>query len=384
MELRNKTILLVSPNHWGRIKVSKHHYATELARNNLVFFLNPPDIRHRGGIKVEEIAGQGSLRVVSYRPIFRAKKYLPTVIYQFLIRLQIRMIQRRLGVPLDLLWSFSATHFTDLRWFDAKIRIYHPVDELTDNQQVNIANTSDIVFTCTDYIRQQLEACRAPVHLIPHGLSEPFAEQARIRLNVPGGKMGFARKPNVGYAGNLFSEVIHRPLFRELVSQNPEVRFHVWGPTTPEASNVSAWVSDESIDFVRFLQGARNVVLHGVVTQEELAVGFQEMDVFLVVYRSDAPNFAISDSHKILGYLSTGRVVIATRLIDGAKYRGLVEMGVETTNSDYGALFQQVIGNLERYNDPETCAKRIAFSLRNTYRAHVDRIGTAIAEDCGC
>ena len=41
--LRDRTILLVSPNEWGAMHVSKHHYALELAeRGNRVIFLNPP------------------------------------------------------------------------------------------------------------------------------------------------------------------------------------------------------------------------------------------------------------------------------------------------------------------------------------------------------
>ncbi len=38
-----KTILLISPESWGKSFVSKHHYAVELAKKgNIVYFLNPP------------------------------------------------------------------------------------------------------------------------------------------------------------------------------------------------------------------------------------------------------------------------------------------------------------------------------------------------------
>ena len=41
--LRNKTILIISPQAWGKMFLSKHHYAIELAkRGNAVYFLNPP------------------------------------------------------------------------------------------------------------------------------------------------------------------------------------------------------------------------------------------------------------------------------------------------------------------------------------------------------
>ena len=37
----NKTILLISPETWGPVKVSKHHYANYLAKANQVYFFNP-------------------------------------------------------------------------------------------------------------------------------------------------------------------------------------------------------------------------------------------------------------------------------------------------------------------------------------------------------
>jgi hypothetical protein len=42
MELSGKNILLISPESWGQNHVSKHHYATELSKNNKIYFLNPP------------------------------------------------------------------------------------------------------------------------------------------------------------------------------------------------------------------------------------------------------------------------------------------------------------------------------------------------------
>ncbi len=44
MILDNKVILIISPQAWGKMFLSKHHYAIELAKlGNEVYFLNPPD-----------------------------------------------------------------------------------------------------------------------------------------------------------------------------------------------------------------------------------------------------------------------------------------------------------------------------------------------------
>jgi len=47
--ITHKTILLISPQSWGNMFVSKHHYALELARaGNTVYFLNPPEEKITG------------------------------------------------------------------------------------------------------------------------------------------------------------------------------------------------------------------------------------------------------------------------------------------------------------------------------------------------
>ena len=58
MRLKNKIILLISPQAWGNMFLAKHHYAIELAKcGNQVFFLNPPEL----GIKAVEIKQHESI-----------------------------------------------------------------------------------------------------------------------------------------------------------------------------------------------------------------------------------------------------------------------------------------------------------------------------------
>ena len=53
----DKRILIISPEPWDHIPVSKHHYARKLAKlGNRVYFLNPPgqqnSLREDGGVVV--------------------------------------------------------------------------------------------------------------------------------------------------------------------------------------------------------------------------------------------------------------------------------------------------------------------------------------------
>ena len=66
--LRNKKVLVLSPQSWGKMRISKHHYALKLAAlGNEVCFVNPPlDRSHAADVKWED-----GVQVLSYpRPFF--------------------------------------------------------------------------------------------------------------------------------------------------------------------------------------------------------------------------------------------------------------------------------------------------------------------------
>ena len=56
MKLTDKVIFIISYENWGRMLMSKHHYAIELGKaGNKVYFINHPDKRQelrRGEVKV--------------------------------------------------------------------------------------------------------------------------------------------------------------------------------------------------------------------------------------------------------------------------------------------------------------------------------------------
>jgi energy-coupling factor transporter ATP-binding protein EcfA2 len=55
--LKGKNILVISPEAWGKSKLSKHHYALTLAAiGNKVWFLQPPNAL---AYKVETIRPMG-------------------------------------------------------------------------------------------------------------------------------------------------------------------------------------------------------------------------------------------------------------------------------------------------------------------------------------
>jgi hypothetical protein len=80
-ELRNKTVLLISPERWGKMRVSKHHYAIELAdRNCKVYFLEPPSNDLDVNLKMNVCPAHEAITIIQYRPVFKWKRLLPSFI----------------------------------------------------------------------------------------------------------------------------------------------------------------------------------------------------------------------------------------------------------------------------------------------------------------
>ena len=89
--LTKKNILLISPEPWGINRVSKHHYATELAkRGNNVYYLNPPTDKFN--IKSE----QKRLFIFDYKPTYRGLSKLPNFISAMLIEKQIKKLENKI------------------------------------------------------------------------------------------------------------------------------------------------------------------------------------------------------------------------------------------------------------------------------------------------
>src|ERR1700742_4128748 len=110
-QLTNKTIYIITPEKWGIMKLSKHHYAAELAeRGNRVYFIEPPDLSVNG-ILTEKVAGYDSLYLVKYKPINRGERYLPAFVYRWLLRMQIKRIVKHVGIRPDVVWCFHTFYF---------------------------------------------------------------------------------------------------------------------------------------------------------------------------------------------------------------------------------------------------------------------------------
>lgn len=373
--LANQTILLISPQPWNHLHISKHHYAIELARRgNTVYYLDPPNAALSSSVQIEPVAEQPGAWVVRYRPWFPfVLRFHVRWLFDRLMRRQIRGIRAAISRPIDAVWSFEFNLFTNLRDFGAPLVVFHPVDPLSYPYQVDVARSADAVFSVSDEILASFRDIRVPSSFINHGLSESFAELARVSLGTASGTDG---KRRVGYAGNLIHPAVNTAVLQRMIAENPSVEFHFWGPFT----SVEEPAAPAAIEFVDFLHRSSNVQLHGAVSPRELAGQLQHMDCLVLSYAIGRCAYDRSNSHKILEYLSTGKVVVSSRLSTYVTHSDLLRMPADGDDDHLPAMLRDTLARLEEFNAVSRQDERRLFALDNTYARQLDRIEAKLSQ----
>ncbi|NJO25249.1 MAG: hypothetical protein HC867_04930 [Bacteroidia bacterium] len=127
--LENKRILILSPQAWGTMFLSKHHYAVELAKKgNTVYFLNPPDEGHQQikSVHIEEIKGYDTLYLVTHRLFFPYNiKFRFISFFHFLMKWQVKKILKAIGKPVDIIWSFDLGNIYPFSLFPKETKKYY-------------------------------------------------------------------------------------------------------------------------------------------------------------------------------------------------------------------------------------------------------------------
>lgn len=368
MRLKNKKILIISTDPWGSIYLSKHNYAIELAKkNNIVYFLNPPEFykfkAKRISIKPSEIK---NLFIISYAPWFPLffKFKLPFV-FNILLEWQVRKLLKQLNTKIDIVWDFNAhPFFFDLKIFDAQLSILHPVDKIlhkVDNRG------ADIIFSISEEILSMIDAGNTPKKFINHGLAPQFSK-SQNEQETP----AVSNQVKVCYIGNLMIYSLDHGLLKTLINKYPDIEFHFIGPYKITGNPLGSNASENTEDFVQFLQHQKNVFLHGIIKSNELPNMLKQFDAFLITYKA-SKYFSCDNSHKVLEYLSTGKVIIST-FLKNYENSDMIVMSPKDNNSQLMNLFDTVINNIQWYNNKEHTEKRILYALDNTYEKQIDRI----------
>ena len=355
------------------------HFAVQLAETgNRVYFVNPPrsnNSKTLATIHEQEIRKNIKLidlKLIKGNLFFRYK--LPFV-YKIISDQYIKAIKKLVSAKIDELWCFNPHDYFNLKNFNAEKTLLLLYDFYKGKYISEVAKSADAIISVSQLILDHYKNTQPPKLLLQHGLGEYFAEIARTKLMSHNTEIKLYDKPKIGYMGNLLIKGLNRELIIKLIKQYPDNEFHFWGPYTLKGNNLTAdtSVNDEISKFINLLTIQKNVILHGVKDHATLATEILIADLFILVYDIKNEMNKVSNSHKILEYLSTGKVIISTFV---SNYSGsdLLFMTEPGRDDQFPEIFNTVINNLTTYNSIIEQRKRISFALDNTYKRQVERI----------
>lgn len=366
--LKGKTILIISPQGWHKVRVSKHHYAVALAEaGNTVYFLNPPDDQVQG-VRVSE-SGIPGLHLVEFSTFFPMKiRFRLRKLYDWLMSFQIKKILKKIGARIDVIWCFDPNLYNDLGKFDAQVRIFHPVDVFSGRNAQLVAGSSDVLFSVSPSILSYFSPIGKPSFFINHGLGKDFTQlTSGTHLTVPG------EFKHICYVGNMLIPYLDHELVRGIVQAFPDKHFHFVGPYRSDQSTLGDG-DHKAGELIRFLLSQPNVTLHGSKGSADLAEILRQMDCFLICYTGRFPGYDLSNSHKILEYLSTGKPVVSSPVLAYQDKQHLLYMPSGKDEHTYVDFFVETISSLPELESEQLMKERRSFALSNTYSQQVERI----------
>ena len=366
MYLQGKVIVILSPQPWKSLYISKQHYARVLAQKNTVFFIPAPGHGLNLNLQISQPIPGMDLNLVKYNVPLppRTRFYFPAI-YKKLVSFTLSGILKKITPAIDLCIDFGCyQQYKSVEWVGAKKTVFFPVD---DNENLQPHNRgAEYVFSVSKNICEKFHRAGKECHFINHGLSGEFEAEALRKLeNIQPWKKG--EKFRVAYSGNVFIPFLDIPVLQKIIEDNREIEFHFYGGTQYNSQNQAHAGWD------KFLHESENVIIHGLVSPAELAEALKQMDAFILCYKPDYKNYHAENSHKIFEYLSTGKTLFSTYL---SIYQGskLIEMTPKDQNGDLVELFHKNISRLDQLNELPLQVERIRLALDNTYEKQVDRI----------
>jgi hypothetical protein len=376
-DLKNKTILILSPQAWGKMFVSKHHYAIELAKlGNNVYFLNPPDQLKADRAEAIEISLSDvhpNLFLIDHKLFFPYRlKFRLLPIFHWLMQFHVKRLLKKIGKPVDIVWSFDLGNLYPFRLFEKhSYKIFHPVDEPLNSPAINAASGASIIFSVTTEILDKYKNFNMPKHFINHGVTSDFLSEPISAL---------ANNPiRVGFSGNLLRNDIDRNTLLQIVEENKQCIFEFWGSYEAAQSNIGGAIDSSTTAFIAKLKSSRHVILHGAIPSSALAKALIGMDIFLICYDVQRDQSKGTNYHKVMEYLAAGKIIVSNNVSTYKDKPDLVQMVLERDhNKKLPILFKDISYNLKEFNSKERMSARRAFAIDNGYNNQLGRIAKLI------
>ena len=307
--------------------------------SNRVYFLNPPSGAYNLTSSEYDLVS-----ILDYPGFWKGLHRLPKSIRKLNLRKVYRKIESLIGERIDVIWSFDNSVFFDFDLLPTDVlKVSHIVDFNQDFQFERAARTADICLGSTSGIVNKQRKYNANSFFVNHGCTSQKSQEYVLETS------GLS----IGYGGNLEIPYLDWELLNEAFRQFPQATFYFAGPGKPKTD-------------------ASNVTYLGELSKGQLLGFIERMDLLIIVYRADEFKDQLSNPHKMMEYLSTGKPVVATYTEEYKDHQHLIAMS--ETNQVWIQKLGEVINHLEEWSAPALVTERKEIVAENTYIKQIHRI----------
>lgn len=338
-------VLLISPQHWGTMRVTKHHYAIEMAKlGHEVYFLEPTEASwkwNQTSFSVNPSDAEGVLLVQQQINVPYNLKFHLKGLFDWFIKRHIQKLENELG-PFGLVWSFDLTNALPLKYFSkTSKKIFFAADWPANEQAVLAADSSDVIVSVAQEILDQYKRFQsAKLKLVPHGVAQCFFDAAATPYSKSDQQI------RVGMSGNFLRTDIDRPTLLKVIKSHPELVFECFGSYQFQHSNLGGAADTETQAFITELQAQENVIMHGMLNPTQLALELRRMDLFLICYDVTKDQSKGTNYHKVMEYLVYSKPIVTNYVSSYIQLTERIFMPTTTENTELLELFENTLQNL--------------------------------------
>lgn len=326
----NAENIICFANDWGADPLSKKQVMRRLARKHRILWIN--SINNRRPRLARKDLGRVAQKLAQFRHgLVQVDKhiwvlaplYLPfhsmslfRSVNRKLLGWQIRRAARQLGIENPITWACVPNAADVVGTLGEKCVVYHCVDEYAAFSDAapevrfrerDLLKKSDIVFVCSDYLRDGKLKVNLHTYLVTHGVDfEHFSRAAEQATRVADELRGLPR-PILGFHG-LLADWVDLRIVGEIARQRPQWSIVLIGNTETDLSPI---------------QNLPGVHLLGHRPYERLPEYLRGFDVAILPFVCNELTFN-SNPLKLREYLAAGLPVVAAPLPEVMKFTGLV------------------------------------------------------------
>ena len=362
--LIGKNILVISPEGWGKSKLSKHHYAIELAKSNKVWFLGPVYAE----VTKENMEDAYPVSLIADFFSMRGFRFLPHFLQRIILAKRVEKLQKKAGVRFNVVWNFDNSRYYHLDVFKDAFCIHHKMDFHVNYQNEMACKTAHLCLGVTHGIIDQMAPFNHRVHFVQHG----YVETQKVNVVLPKTNLPYSAL----YVGNLLIPFINWEWLLRLISSNSDVQFYFIGSFG--RGNLNPFAEEEAIENITKLKSLPNAMLLGVCSANEIASYSEQADILLAVYDSMKYPDITANSHKIMNYLGSGKPIVSN--VFKEYDAGISLLYMAKTMDDFLKTFDHVKRNKSIYQSLELTKRRKQFACDNSYSNQLARIDSLIQE----